>query len=203
MSVDRLKGLFARLKERRPFADAGALFFVVLGAGVALVVSGGHEVGEPTATTQVTTTQDATDGTTTTTVTDPDGEKTVTEVESTSSSSDPQTATDTETTAAPGFLERVLGEDAIVLAFALLAAVVLAAAVQRVIMGQYGFKVGVLEVNDLVDTSSEAVKKLEKSVDILKEEKAAKADVATKKSVSSQIKTLQAAIRALTTASKN
>jgi hypothetical protein len=78
----------------------------------------------------------------------------------------PAAPASTETTSVTGsrsFVERLLGEKGVIflqIGVVLLAAFIAAAAAQRVLVGQFGFKLGVLEVPELADASEKTIKEL-------------------------------------------
>lgn len=143
-------------------------FFGVLLIG-AYAVGSNHSVDGPTTTTAVTSTavkpvagvvtakqivrngRGARKGTTTTTTT-------------TTSPGTPARTVTTTVSGGRSFFERVTGDDGGVLlriGAVLLAALIAGAAIQRVLVGQYGgFKVGTFEIEDLADASGETLKKL-------------------------------------------
>lgn len=70
-------------------------------------------------------------------------------------------STTTTETEPRSFFERVLGDDLLLYAIALLAAFLTAAAIQRVLVGRYGgFKFGSVEVQEIADATAEAQRKL-------------------------------------------
>jgi hypothetical protein len=75
----------------------------------------------------------------------------------------PKSTTTTTVSGGKSFTERVVGDDGLVfllLGLVLLAAFVAAAATQRVLVGQYAFKFGGLEIGDLADASAESIEQL-------------------------------------------
>lgn len=154
--------------SRRTIADlfAGVLFVVILAVGTALVIADESGSDPGAAVTNVTTSgADAVEGmTTTTTATDAKGDETVTTVESSGTPPTGETVTTTETKGSPSLVERLLGTEVLALGFALLIAVLLAAVIQRVVMGQYGFKFAGLEVSNLIDESASALDEVKGSI---------------------------------------
>lgn len=94
--------------------------------------------------------------------------KTTTVVDTTTSAAKPEEATTTEQEGERTLAERLLGSGGIVvlqIAALVLAAFIAAAAVQRVIVGQYGFKFGGFELGELADQSAKGIEALNVKVD--------------------------------------
>ncbi len=144
-------------------------FFAVLVVG-AWVVGRDHGVEHPKTTTVVTKSAVAAGNTSqksTQVVLDARG-RTKTSTKTTTTTATPAGPASTETTSVDGgrsFIERVLGDNGVVFlqfGVVLLAAFIAGAAIQRVLVGQFGgFKVGMFEIAELAGSSAESVLKLE------------------------------------------
>jgi hypothetical protein len=79
----------------------------------------------------------------------------------------PAETTTTEETGERSFLERVLGDNGVVvlqIGAVLLASFAAGAVTQRVLLGEYGFKLGTFELSSIAGASSEALEKLKQQV---------------------------------------
>lgn len=177
-------GATSKTLSRREAADllAGLAAAVVLIVGIVTIV-GDSDVLAPeskTTTTKeaVAETAGATKTTTTTTAPTPArgkraaaaGSKTTTVERTGPTAAKPPETTTTVEQGERTFTERVLGDGGIVvlqIAAVLFAAFVAAAAVQRVILGQYGFKFGNFELANVADDAAAGIAGLTKKVDAL------------------------------------
>lgn len=161
---------------------AAAAFFVVLAIGV-WVVGTNHGVEHPTTTTVVTKSAVAASATSrgsTQVVFGPNGH-TKTRTTTKTSTTAPGSPQSTETTTVDGsrsFIERILGDNGVVflqIGAVLLAAFIAGAAIQRVLVGQYGgLKVGSLGVSELApevaELSGKSIKELEAALAAFQQE---------------------------------
>jgi hypothetical protein len=103
-------------------------------------------------------------------VTDSNGKTNTTET--TVSPNSPESTTTTTVSGGKSFSERVLGDEGLVflqIGLVLLAAFVAAAAIQRVLVGQYAFKFAGLEIGDLATASAESIEELQSSLTAVQE----------------------------------
>jgi hypothetical protein len=179
--------------DKRASANLVAMvvFFGVLLAGAG-VVGANHHVEHPTMTTTVTKSAVAASTTSRrSTEVVGAGKRRAKATTTTSKTTVPATPQSTETTSVHGgrsLIERLLGDSGIVflqIGVVLLAAFIAAAAIQRVLIGQFGgFKLGALEVGEVANASDETIQKLQTALTTVQQESskrlaAVKADVKT------------------------
>jgi hypothetical protein len=148
---------------------AGVVALIALIAALALL-DVGAEVDTPSSTTTVTkeAVPSGASSTTTTTVTPArEGARGETTVVEKNAPRRPAETTVTEKSGERSFLERVLGGNGVAvlqIGAALLAAFAAGAVTQRVLLGQYGFKLGGFELSEIAGASTEALEKLKQEV---------------------------------------
>lgn len=171
---------------------AVVVFFAVLLVGAA-VIGANHRVEHPTTTTTVTKSAVAASNTSQRSTQlvagargRPQARTTTTTISKTPAS--PESTETTKVSGGRSLIERLLGDSGVVflqIAVVLLAAFIAAAAIQRVLVGQFGgLKVGSLEVSEIANVSDESVAKLQAALAAAQQESskklgAVKADVKT------------------------
>jgi hypothetical protein len=163
---------------RRGAADlfAAGAAVVVLGVGLVTVVLDSHVLAPESTTTVMKDAVSGTAGTTKTTettTTSKRGSSSATTKVVVTTGPAPEKPAEKTTTVEAGdrtFSERVLGDGGVVvlqIAAVLLAAFIAAAAVQRVILGEFGFKFGTFELAGVADESAAGIASLNQKVDAM------------------------------------
>jgi hypothetical protein len=171
--------------SHRTFADliAGVIAVAIGVIGTVAILSD-EDVAAPTSTTTVSKDAvDAVPGTEKTTkVVEQTGKDPATRTTTTETVGDtPEKPAETTTTTEEGertFLERALGDDGLVLlqiGVAVLAAFLAGALIQRVLLGEYGFKLGTLELGTIARASTQGIKELGDDLKKLRQETATSA----------------------------